>query len=101
MSHRIDFHEVLVGILGSQNVYFQPPPSFKIKYPCIIYNRNSIRTDFANNKPYFNNVRYSVTIISADPDSELVEKMAKQPQTSFDRHFTSDGLNHDIFNTYY
>lgn len=101
MGTRLEFHEVLVGILGTRNVYFQPPPSFTMVYPCIVYNRNNIRTNFANNKAYIKHNRYLVTVIDSDPDSVLPDKIAEQPLTTFERQFTTDGLYHNVFNTYY
>lgn len=101
MIQRIKLHELLVSILGSRNVYFQPPESIKLLYPCIIYKRSTGDTQFANDAPYTFRVRYQITYIDKNPDSEVIEKLAKLPMCTYDRHFTSDNLNHDIFNIYY
>ena len=98
---RIKLHEKLVGILGSRNVYFQPPESIKISYPCIIYKRSTGDTQFANDNPYTFRVRYQITYIDKNPDSDIIEKIADLPMCTFDRHFTTDNLNHDIFNLYF
>lgn len=37
MGQRVDLHRKFEIALGSKNVYFQPPESVKLKYPCIIY----------------------------------------------------------------
>ena len=37
MSKRIDLGNKLKEILGSSNVYFQPPDNLKMVYPCIRY----------------------------------------------------------------
>ena len=55
----------------------------------------------ANNKPYLCQTQYMVTVIDANPDSYLVSKMALLPLCDFQRHYTKDGLNHDVFNLYY
>ena len=39
MKTRYELHEFLCEILGSRNVYFQPPESVKMKYPAIVYER--------------------------------------------------------------
>lgn len=101
MGTRLELHEALVEILGSRNVYYQPPETLKLVYPCIIYKRSTPSVKFANDVPYIHKQRYSVTIIDKNPDSPILEKMNRLPYCSFDRHFTSDNLNHDIYNLYY
>lgn len=98
---RIELHHILKDLLGSSNVYFQPPESVQLKYPCIIYNRDQMDTQFATNSPYTITARYQVTAIYRDPDDELPFKIACLPMCLFDRHFTADNLNHDIFNLYF
>lgn len=101
MGSRIELHNILKAIMESNNVYFQPPPSFVMKYPCIRYERSNINTEFANNYPYKLRNRYTITVIDADPDSLTPEKVAKLPECIFDRHFKADNLNHDVFNIYF
>ena len=101
MIQRIKLHELLVSLLGTRNVYFQPPESIKLSYPCIVYKRSTGDTQFANDTPYTFRVRYQITYIDKKPDSEMIEKLANLPMCTYDRHFTSDNLNHDIFNIYY
>ena len=101
MGDRLELHTLLTSILGSDNVYFQPPESISLKYPCIIYKRDYIKTDFADNFPYTLGKRYLVTVIDKNPDSVIPDRIAELPKSSFDRHFTSDNLNHDIFNLYF
>ena len=43
MKTRYELHEFLCEILGSRNVYFQPPESVKMKYPAIVYERTEIK----------------------------------------------------------
>ena len=97
---RLALHEILCEALGSRNVYFQPPESIKMQYPCIVYKRSTGDTQFANDNPYTFRVRYQVTYIDKNPDSDVLEKIADLPMCTYDRHYTSDNLNHDIFNLY-
>ena len=99
--NREDLHEILVDILGSRQVYFQPPESLKLKYPCIVYERSYIYTDKADNQIYLKHRRYTVTYIDKDPDSEIPEKLLELQHCRFDRHFINDNLNHDVFDLYY
>jgi hypothetical protein len=101
LSPRLSLHQILKTLLGNSNVYFQPPATVKLSYPCIIYRRNDIGTDFANDLPYTMNKQYQITVIDQDPDSLIPDKVGEMPKCSFDRHFTADNLNHDVYNLYY
>ena len=101
MASRLELHEKLVNILGSRYVYFQPPESIKMKYPAIVYERSDIPNKFANNDVYLQAIRYKVTVIDSDPDSEIVERMSKFKTARFEKHYVVDGLNHDTFTIYY
>lgn len=84
------------------HVYFQPPQSVKLVYPCIIYKRESGYTLFGDNAPYKFDMRYEVLVIDKDPDSRLAVDFAQNfPMTRFNRHYCTDGLNHDSFTLYY
>ena len=98
MASRLDLQSLLETLLGSKNVYFQPPPSYKISYPCIVYSLKNIRSKFADNITYRYLKEYTVTVIDANPDSEIPEKVLNLKRASFDRRFSPDGLNHDVFN---
>jgi hypothetical protein len=101
VASRQELQDLLKSLLGSENVYFQPPPADKIAYPCIIYNRERMDTDFADNKPYKHKKRYQVTVIDRDPDSVIHEKVAALPMCSYDRFYTADNLNHDVYNLFF
>lgn len=101
MASRLDLQDLLENLLGSENVYFQPPASVRMRYPAIVYSLNDIENNHANNGVYSQSVAYTVTVIDPDPDSEYVKKVSKLPMCSFDRHFASDNLNHDVFTLYF
>ncbi|MCD8159451.1 MAG: hypothetical protein LUD77_11395 [Clostridiales bacterium] len=101
MKNRLELHQILVDILGSENVYFQPPESVKLSYPCIIYNLNNINTRNADDRHYLLTNNYTITFISKDPDSEVPYSILGLPMCSFDRSYTADNLNHWVFNIYY
>ena len=98
---RIGLSKLLREILDSDNVYFQPPESLKMNYPAIVYSRERIDNRFANNNVYKQNRAYKITVIDTNPDSEIVDKISSLPMCTFDRHFTLDNLNHDVFTIYY
>lgn len=97
MGSRLELQNLLESILGSRNVYYQPPESIKIKYPAIIYSRNNIDNNFADDMVYMQNHTYQIIVIDANPDSEIVNKISKLPMCRYNRHYTSDNLNHDVF----
>lgn len=101
MGQREDLQILLKELLGSDNVYFQPPPSVKMTYPCVVYKRDLRITRFAENKPYNHEKRYQVILIDANPDSDLPDKIAALPMCVFDRFYTADNLNHDVFNLFF
>ena len=92
---------ILEHILGSRNVYFQPPTNLKMQYPAIVYSRERIEKQHADDIVYKQNTAYQITVIDKDPDSEIVHKVSQLPMCRHDRHFTSDNLNHDVFTLYY
>lgn len=83
------------------HVYFQPPRSTLMEYPAIRYERENIFNRHADNLPYHLAHMYQITVIDWDPDSEIVEAVAKLPRCRFERHYTADDLNHDVFTIYY
>lgn len=101
MGLRLQLQSLLEEILGSDNVYFQPPSTVQMTYPAIVYNRDQAVTNFADDKPYTNTKRYMVTIIDRNPDSVIPDKIAMLPLSTFNRHFTADMLNHDVYNIYF
>lgn len=72
-----------------------------MKYPAIVYKRDTADTQFAGNIPYRNTLRYQVTVIDRDPDSDIPVKVAALPMCLFNRHFVANNLNHDVFNLYF
>jgi hypothetical protein len=101
MAQRLELQAVLVDLLGSDNVYFQPPPSLQIDYPCIVYNREYVLLNHANDKPYKHRKRYLVTVIDRDPDSKVNERMLELPLCVHDRFYTADNLNHDVYKLFF
>jgi hypothetical protein len=101
MAQRLELQAILVEILGSNNVYFQPPPTVQMQYPCIVYKRDNTRTGFADDLPYTLRKRYLVTVIDQNPDSAIHEAIAKLPTCVYDRFYTADNLNHDVFRLFF
>lgn len=101
MDRRLKLQEILEQTLMSKNVYFQPPPSVKMKYPCIVYSRSRGDEHYGDNVKYINHKMYEVIFIARNPDNPLRERIEELPMCSFERHYTSDGLHHDVYSIYY
>lgn len=97
---RLQLQSLLESLLGSTNVYFQPPPNVSMNYPCIVYELDNVRTDFAGNKPYRFDRRYQVTVIDRNPDTTIPALVAELPKCVFSRHFIANNLNHYVLNLY-
>lgn len=91
---RLALQTKLEEILGSRNVYFQPPEGFELQYPAIVYNVDSAKVEFGNNTPYKIQDRYQVTYIDRSPDSDTPRKIQELPMTRFTSYFATEGLNH-------
>lgn len=103
MGNRLNLDNKLREILGSGNVYYQPPESVKISYPCIMYELVDIPTEKADNNLYIINHRYTVTLIHRKDDEELRDRLLLelQPYCSLSKIYTADNLYHYVYDLYY
>jgi len=101
MERRLQLQKLLEDLLGSRKVYFQPPSNILLEYACIIFSRDNMDAKFADNNPYNLRTRYTVTSIDSDPDSLTPRKIARLPMCSFNRFYTADNLNHDVFTLFF
>jgi len=101
MGTRLELQTVLEGLQDGVSVYFQPPENVTMSYPAIVYNRDYLAVDFADNSPYNRKIRYQVTVIDRNPDSLIPDKVASLPLMHYVRHYTTENLNHDIYDVYF
>lgn len=101
MKKQQNLQKMFEQILGSRNVYYQPPSTIQMNYPAIVYSRSNIQNTFADDSMYTQSYAYEVTVIDRDPNSEIVEKVSALPMCKFDRYFITSNLNHDVFTLYY
>lgn len=102
MDRRLILQKKLEEILGSRNVYFQPPEGVKMNYPCFVYQLSGANIIDADDTVYRYQSRYTMTAIVRKPDEIKPESIiAALSHCRFDRHFTSDGLHHFVFTLYF
>lgn len=101
MQNRIKIHNILVNTLGSNNVYYDPPETLKLKYPCIVYSLDRAVNRRANDELYNVRERYQVTFIDHNPDSNIPDEIVKLRMCSLDRTYKTEGLCHFVFTLYY
>lgn len=100
MARRPTLQKTLEAILGSRNVYFQPPEGIKLSYPCIIYDEIRGRSLRADDKLYHYRKSYNLILIEKNPDTVIPDKIRELPLCSTDRIFKSDNLYHYTFTIY-
>ena len=98
---REDLHIKLKELLGSDNVYYQAPSSQLMKYDAIRYSRKDVDTRTADDMKYSKMNCDEIIVISRTPDHPVIEKILDLPYCSYDRHYVSDNLNHDVLTLYY
>ena len=99
---RIELQNKLEEVLGSNKVYFRPPESIKLSYPCLVYNLRDGDARFADNAVYKFTRAYDVQLIHKTADTDLIEAlMMAFPYIRFESSFRFDNLIHENFVLYY
>ena len=101
MADRLELHSLLQELLGSSNVYYQPPESIKMQYDAIRYSKKTIDSKYANDRKYLMRDCYELMVISRLPDNPVIKKLLELPYCSYDRHYIADNLHHDVLTIYY
>lgn len=101
MTRRLELQSKLEEMLGSRNVYYQPPETLKMEYPAIRYSKSVIDSRYADNSKYSKFTRYEVIVIDKRPDNEVIDKILDLPYSSHDRHYAANNMNHDVITLYY
>lgn len=91
----------LTELLETSNIYYQPPESLKMKYPCVRYSKSKPDVKHADDMKYINKDCYELTVIANSSDDEMIDKILQLPYSSFDRHYVSNNLHHDVIILYY
>ena len=101
MASRLELQSTLESILGSKNVYYQPPESTKMSYPAIRYSKTNIEINRANDSNYISKICYEIIVMDTKPDNPALDKLLNLPYCTYNRYYKADGLNHDVFTLYF
>lgn len=96
MADRLDLQGIFEELLGSTNVYYDPPASIQMKYDAIRYKKLPPNTKYASDRRYKVMKGYEVTVISKLPDNPIIEDLLDLEYCSYDRHYVADNLHHDV-----
>lgn len=91
----------LEELLGSSNVYYQPPETLRMNYTAIRYHKKRIDSRFANNAVYTKLNCYELIVIAREPDDPVIDKILALPYCVHDRNYQADNLEHDVFTLFY
>lgn len=102
MDNRLKLQSKLESLLGSGNVYFQPPETIKLKYPCIVYSLDPTYTAQADNRNYRIVDRYHVKHIYKSLSNTLKDQFLTEfIMISHDNRMIADGMYNDDFTLYF
>lgn len=109
MGSRLKLQKELEEVLGTAGlpkektrVYFQPPSSTKLEYPCIIYELSRTDVTPADNIKYKKFNEYHVKHLFKSLKNELKDKMLDHfYHISHDIRFISNSIYNDDFTLYY
>lgn len=96
---RVELQELLKEYCDT--VYFQPPSSIRINYPCIVYNRSTDYINRANNSLYMKEKLYRVTVMDKNPDSDIADKLQELPWAVIISRDVIDNIYQTTLNIYY
>ena len=97
MANRLVLQELLESLLSSKEVYFQPPESVKMKYPCFVYSLENLPVQRADDSNYKVNERYLVRYITRNPDDSVIDDIIRVRGFAFERRYVADNLHHYVY----
>ena len=94
---RKELQAKLEELLGSRNVYFQPPENFKMQYDCVVYKRSPYYNRHADDRVYTSRPGWELTLITKSPVSPLIQVFAALPTCRHEQSYVADNLYHNIY----
>lgn len=101
MASRVELQSKLEELLACKHVYYSSPVNLEMKYPAIRYSKRDIDVKYADDKIYSKMKCYELIVISEKADDPVIDKLLELPYCSYDRHYKTDNLNHDVLTLYW
>ena len=101
MANRLDLQSKFEQLLGSRNVYYDPPANVQMKYDAIRYSKKRPDVKHANDKKYQTMNCYEVIVIARMPDHPVINQLLELSYCEYDRHYVANNLHHDVLTIYY
>lgn len=95
-----DLLRLLRKAVAHNRVYFQPPENLRVDYPAVLFHLSRNVTTHASDRRYKDAQEYTVTLITKDPQPDVIDAILDIPYTTLDTTYVSDGMNHFVFTTY-
>ena len=85
-------------------VYYDPPTSIQMEYPCFRFVMNNTDSRYADNVHYINHKRWAITYITRDVeeiDQVIKEVLDKFKYSTHETTYKAENLVHVVFNLYF
>lgn len=103
MARRSDSFIADLESTNTGKVYFQPPSSVHLEYPCWVVERAKVYQPKANNRTYLFQVGYRCMYMNrVEPDPEVLDMIPRRYECcQYQNHYVVDNIHHDVFLIYY
>ena len=103
MDHRPILQAELEKIDGVKKVYFDPPVTTRMEYPCIRFSLSRRNAIYADDKKYIKGETFIITFITRDAVSatKVLDQLEELPCCVFDTNYIADGLHHYTYTKTY
>lgn len=98
---KLPIQDYLENLANTQNVYFEPPESFKMIYPCIRFSLDGFDNTLANDDIFIQKRVYEIVVIDRHVKSDIVDRLSSTLGFRFIRKYTAENLHHTIFRLSY
>lgn len=95
---RLLLHNQILSLYPGLNVYFRPSSTFQLEYPCIVYNRTTHPTTYANDTSYRVGSAFDVVLLTTLHDIVTDTKaMLGIPGCSFKTTYITNDIVHNVY----
>lgn len=97
--NRLELQSFLEDVLGSHEVYFQPPNTVRMTYPAIVYSLYQANGLHANNgeENYLTSLAFRCIVIDKNANSKAAQKLVNTSFAALERSYVTDNLSHFSF----